>query len=615
MKNRILNKILLMTIVFSLTLTTVASAYAFTDTSTHWAKDYIERVAKNGIVSGYDDGTFKPDNNVTVLESLVMLSRLYDIDDETKDKIIEKYKPILEEMPNTLYNEWSFESLSVVIELGVVSEKAVEDMFTKKTIFQEASREEVSVLLTKAMMLGDEAQKLKVYTLPFADAAKISTSARPYIYIMYDNEIIQGDSDKNINPTAKITRAEIATLLDKAYNYIEDEDVYPDFDEYKPTTSLNGIITEVSSGKSESYVYIKDDNEEKSIVKINSDTEIYINGKTGDFDDLEEDMLVNCKMNDERVAVSLEADNSKEVVRGIISYVAYVSPAKITIVDEEDDKQVFDVSSDANVYLDGKETELKKLDKNDEITLIVDDDKVIQINSISRIKYYDGEITAIDYANYPIEISIKDDDGVVKTFVFDDDVEVTRNDDESSFDQVRIGDEVTVKTEYDKMIGINTLAAEAEMKGTIKEILIGTENKIKISDEDGNIKQYVVSNNVTITIGAKNASIYDLRLGYNVSVNTSGDEIVTMEASELQTAKNFSGKVIFINSDDKLIMMQNINDNGKTELVYLNITSNTKIFNTSGKTKYLKDINEGESILSTAISQSGEYVAASIMIQ
>jgi len=326
-------------------------------------------------------------------------------------------------------------------------------------------------------------------------------------------------------------------------------------------------------------------------------------------------MLVKCKISEERLAVSLEADSSSEVVRGVISYVAYVSPAKITIIDDDDDKITYDIPSDSVVYIDGKKSEMKNLDKNDEVTLLLEDDKVYQVNSVSRLKYYDGTITAIDYTNFPIKVSIKTKEGILKTFLFSKDVEVTRNDDESSFDQVRVGDEVTVTTEYDDMIGINTIAAEAEMSGTIKEILIGTDNKIKIADEDGDVEQYTVSNNVIITIGSINGSIYDLRIGYHVNINTSGDEIVTMETSQMQTAKNFTGKIVFINSDDKLIMMQNIKENGQTELVYITVTNSTKIFNTAGETKYFKDLTEGESILSTAISQGGEYVAASIMIQ
>ncbi|WP_312832923.1 S-layer homology domain-containing protein [Sedimentibacter saalensis] len=614
MKSKILNKILLLTVVISLLFTMTANAAAFTDISTHWAKSYIERVAAKGIVSGYDNGTFKPDNNVTVLEALVMISRLYDIDDDLKEKIVEEYEPSLKKMTNTLYSEWSFEYLSVIIELGVVSENGIEDMFAKKTIFQQATREEIAVLLTKAMMLGDEAQNLKVYTLPFADAAKISTSARPYVYVMYDKDIFTGDSNKNINPSNKITRAEIATLLDKAWKYIDENDVYPDFDDYVPTTSLNGIITKVSTGTAESYIYVKNDSEVESIVKINKDTAIYLNGKAVNIDKLKEDMLVKCKIDSERIAVKLEADSSTDVVRGIIYYVAYVAPAKITIIDENDDKITYDMPTDVKVYLDGKEIALKELSKNDEVTLYIDNDKVYQINSISRIKKFNGTITAIDY-NYPIVVKMKTKEGVIKSFTFNSDVDVTRNDKDSSFDQVRVGDEVTVTTEYDDMIAINTIAKEAEMSGTIKEIIIGDDNKIKIADEDGETTQYAVSNNVIITIGSNNATIYDLRVGYNVSVNTSGNEIVTIEAAQLQTAKSFSGKIIYINSTDKIIMMQNVKDNGQKELVYLTVTNNTKIFDTTGSTKYFKDLKEGENILSTAISQSGEYVAASIMIQ
>jgi hypothetical protein len=138
---------------------------------------------------------------------------------------------------------------------------------------------------------------------------------------------------------------------------------------------------------------------------------------------------------------------------------------------------------------------------------------------------------------------------------------------------------------------------------------------MKIADSDGNVNEYLVSSNVKINIGTKNSTIYDLRVGYHVDVNTSGDQIVTIEAEEIQTAKSFSGKVVFVNEKDKLLMMQNIDSNGKTELVYLRILNSTKIFNTAGNTKYLKDITEGVNIISTAISQGGEYVAVSIMIQ
>ena len=608
-----LNRIILLSIVLSLLLTMTANAAVFSDISNHWARSYIERVEKNGLVSGYEDGTFKPDNNVTVLESLVMMSRLYKIDDDIREEIIEKYKTSLKSMKNILYNEWSIDYLALAIELGIVSEQAVKDMFANRNIFNEAKREEVAVLLTMALGLNDEVKSLKTYVLPFNDRDEITASARPYIYLMYEKEIMQGDNEKNINPGDKITRAEISTLLDKAFNYIEDNNILPDLEEYKPTTTVSGMITEVQINKTESYIYVKNYSEVESIVKINGDTKITINGRTRELSDLKKDMLVICRINEERLALEIEADSTKDVVRGTIYYVAYVEPASITIYDEDDDKLTFDIGKDVEVLHDGKATELRRLRKNDEVTILLDDDEVIKISSISRIKHYDGVITSIDY-NYPIKVTIKTDEDVSKTFIFNKDVEVTRNDDDSSFDQVRVGDEVTITTEYDEMIAINTIAKEAETSGVIREIIIAPQSKIKIADEDGEIKQYSVSSNVKITIGAKNVSIYDLRLGYNVYINTSGDEIVTMEVSEMETAKSFTGKIIYINEDDGLIMMQSVTSTVK-ELIYLSVTNSTIIYDTSGKTRYFKDLEEGESIVSIAVQQGGEYIATSIMIQ
>ena len=47
---------------------------AFPDVpSSHWAKDFINLAQANGCISGYSDGTFKPDKNVTIAESITIL--------------------------------------------------------------------------------------------------------------------------------------------------------------------------------------------------------------------------------------------------------------------------------------------------------------------------------------------------------------------------------------------------------------------------------------------------------------------------------------------------------------------------------------------------------------
>ncbi len=72
-----------------------ASDSSFSDIAgEHWAKDYIDKAAKQGFITGYPDGTFKPDNYITRAEAVTvvnrMLSRYPDKNyiDENRDELI-----------------------------------------------------------------------------------------------------------------------------------------------------------------------------------------------------------------------------------------------------------------------------------------------------------------------------------------------------------------------------------------------------------------------------------------------------------------------------------------------------------------------------------------------
>ena len=63
-----------------------ASPAAFTDVNGHWAADAINFCAENGIVDGYEDCTFKPDQAVTRQEVAAMLTRAFDLVEVSGDK-------------------------------------------------------------------------------------------------------------------------------------------------------------------------------------------------------------------------------------------------------------------------------------------------------------------------------------------------------------------------------------------------------------------------------------------------------------------------------------------------------------------------------------------------
>jgi len=57
------------------------SGGGFTDTETHWAKAYIETAKNAGLLKGYADGTFRPNNEVTREEFCVMAERGVNLED------------------------------------------------------------------------------------------------------------------------------------------------------------------------------------------------------------------------------------------------------------------------------------------------------------------------------------------------------------------------------------------------------------------------------------------------------------------------------------------------------------------------------------------------------
>jgi hypothetical protein len=55
------------------------NSIALNDVGSHWAKDAIEKLASAGVLSGYGNGTFKPDKTISREEMVVILSRIVNL--------------------------------------------------------------------------------------------------------------------------------------------------------------------------------------------------------------------------------------------------------------------------------------------------------------------------------------------------------------------------------------------------------------------------------------------------------------------------------------------------------------------------------------------------------
>lgn len=60
----------------------VAVSPSFTDIGGHWAEEVIERFSDGGIISGFPDGSFRPNQAVTRAELAAILTRAFDLNEE-----------------------------------------------------------------------------------------------------------------------------------------------------------------------------------------------------------------------------------------------------------------------------------------------------------------------------------------------------------------------------------------------------------------------------------------------------------------------------------------------------------------------------------------------------
>ncbi len=196
-------------LVFALALPGAAGAQSntgFKDVSgTFWAKEAIDSLVQIGIVRGYEDNTFKPNNPVTREEfaSLITQSFYLDLPGEDAPQSFIDVSP----------TRWSFTAI-----------EASKDFLTGyyppsgRNFFDptgKATREDVAVALVKALNYqSDELQNPNVLRR-FYDADTISPNMREYVALAVEKKLMVGNPDGSFRPNDPVTRAESATLLFK----------------------------------------------------------------------------------------------------------------------------------------------------------------------------------------------------------------------------------------------------------------------------------------------------------------------------------------------------------------------------------------------------------------
>ena len=199
---KIFNKTSLIIISTALILTSTVFAKSFRDTRGHWAESSVDFITDKGIMSGYEDNTFKPNENMTRVEFYATVNSLAGYD--------KTYTVTFSDV-NT--SDWFYSDVAKGIKAGYITPNT-----GKLNPEREITREEVAEILGYVYSLPQK----EGATNEFGDRAKISESARGYVGALVDAGILRGYSDGNFYPTRSIRRSEAATLFRSMisnYNY------------------------------------------------------------------------------------------------------------------------------------------------------------------------------------------------------------------------------------------------------------------------------------------------------------------------------------------------------------------------------------------------------------
>lgn len=215
MKRKILASILTIALVIS-TIPMVASAAGFKDvTSDKYYYNSVLKCADKGFVSGYEDGSFRPNGKITRAEFATIMNKVLGLND-----------PAPNSFSDVKNGKWYTIPVLNCVKAGIISGYGD----GKVGIGDPVTREQAAVILAKAFGIAPISG-----STAFTDNGSISSWARGSVKGMYSAGKITGmATDKGEHyfaPKQNLTRGQICVLL---IGCLEKEDLTTVPDPYKP---------------------------------------------------------------------------------------------------------------------------------------------------------------------------------------------------------------------------------------------------------------------------------------------------------------------------------------------------------------------------------------------
>jgi len=605
MKKRLVSIILCLILVLA-HASALASPFADVDPVKYsWADKQITEMASLGIISGYDPKTFGPEDEVKRVDALLLVSRIAGSVAEGEEEYLQMAYDEYSQTVSTLGYSAYEKTLSYLLYKGVYTESELTNFLKAKAGDTPLKRYEAAMILVK--LLGAE-EEVKMNTMPvleFDDSATIPASAKAYVEYCYEHGLMVGITESEFSPNTSVTRAQMAVLLKKAMDKLN-------------LTYSRGIVLDVND-VTDTVKYNDSNSNTKTINVTLGEIPFKLNG--GDLKVLKDlkagDKITAVYSNSELVFIEAATVVPDQLITGIYSgNASTTSTKKIKLRHDltSSDTTEYILAPDCTILLKNEIVELDSLKSDYNLTLKIEDNRVVSIIAEEKDKTVTGIISSFVYDS-PSKMEITLSNNTSAQYEFAGTVTVKRNGKESSVDQLMVGDKVTVNLVYNRIANVIATSTIKTVEGTIEEIVISTNPKITINTGSQSVECYIDASDIAITVnGEENSDVYDLRLGDKATLTVESSTVTKIEveaASVTVDTVNIVGTVE--NVDTNYLCITLTVSDGSTQQVF--VKKNASILDSATqKARTLSSIKAGDTITAVITSNGFTQEAISIVI-
>ncbi|WP_216624846.1 lamin tail domain-containing protein [Paenibacillus foliorum] len=184
------------------TYAVIQSKKSYDDIKGHWAERNVEQLASKQILNGIANGHFTPDTNITRAEFAALLVNATGMSGQP---LSVEESSIFKDVNAS---EWYAKSVDIAAMKGLVLGYD-EHLFKPNAL---VTREEMAVMILRALQVTGKADKLSEAQLQFNDKDQISVWARKAVAELAQAQIIEGMAENTFVPTDNATRAQAVTM-------------------------------------------------------------------------------------------------------------------------------------------------------------------------------------------------------------------------------------------------------------------------------------------------------------------------------------------------------------------------------------------------------------------